>query len=193
MHRQIEHHPDRLLPTDKTVRKIARTLYEGVQNLPIISPHGHTDPAWFATNAPFDNPTDLFVTPDHYIFRMLYSQGVDLAVLGVGQTDTDPRKAWGVFAEHYYLFRGTPTRIWMNYVFKTVFNIDIELNTDTADEYYDIIAAKLSQKEYLPRALFDRFNIELLATTDSPLDDLAHHKTVKKSGWAGRVIPTFRP
>jgi glucuronate isomerase len=193
--------PNRLFPTDGAVRLLAAKLYETVKGLPIISPHGHTDPRWFAENKPFPNPTALFVQPDHYIFRMLYSQGIPLESLGIPQSgsrpsrelDTDPRVAWRIFAKNYFLFRGTPTRVWLDDVFATLFGLNERLSADNADEFYDLIAKKLNQPEFRPRALFDRFNIEVLATTDAAIDSLEHHSAIKASGWKGRVIPAFRP
>lgn len=191
-------HPDRLFSSDPAQRQMARTLYETVKDLPIISPHGHTDPSWFASNAPFANPAELLITPDHYVFRMLYSQGIPMERLGVpradgGWTETDPRKIWHLFAENYWRFRGTPSRLWHDWVYSEVFGLKVRLGPDTADHYYDVIAEKLAQDEFLPRALFERFNIEVIATTESPLDLLEHHQTIASSGWKGRVITAFRP
>ena len=188
---------DRLFPAETRQREIARALYAEIADLPIISPHGHTDPTWFSENAPFTNPTELLLAPDHYLFRMLYSQGVSLDDLGVasrnGPSKTDPRAAWRLFAEHYYLFRGTPSSIWLDHVFATVFNIDIRLEADTADHYYDVISAALATDAFRPRALFDRFNIEVIATTESPLDSLEPHRKIAASEWSGRVISAYRP
>jgi glucuronate isomerase len=188
---------NRLFPADPTARAVAAKLYETVRDLPIISPHGHTDPRWFAENKPFPNPAALFIQPDHYIFRMLYSQGVSLESLGIPQTDgkeqADPREVWRIFAKHYYLFRGTPTRLWLDYSFSTLFGLTDRLSPKNADEYYDIIARKLQTPEFLPRALFERFRIEVLATTDAAFDTLEYHQQIKASGWKGRVLPTFRP
>ncbi len=189
-------HPDRLLPTDDHQRSIARALYESVKNLPIISPHGHTDPEWFATDAPFTDPVSLFITPDHYVFRMLYSQGIELDALGIGKpalSDEEARTVWRLFAENYHLFRGTPSRIWLDHVFSEVFDIEQRLSSDTADTYFDTISAALQTDAFKPRALFDRFNIEVLATTESPLDTLPFHDQIAASEWDGRVITTFRP
>lgn len=192
-------HPDRQLPSDPSTREIARNLYAQVKNLPIISPHGHTDPAWFADNQPFGNPTDLLITPDHYIFRMLYSQGISLQQLGISpmgrenRTITDPKDVWRIFASNYHLFRGTPSRLWLDHVFAEIFDIPDQLTADTADAFYDSIDALLQTQDFLPRRLFERFNIELLATTESPLDDLKHHNVILGSDWPGRVITTFRP
>jgi glucuronate isomerase len=191
-------HPDRLLPSDPETRAIARRLFGEVHALPIISPHGHTDPAWFALNQPFPDPSTLFVVPDHYVFRMLYSQGVTMESLGVpridgGPTESDPRKIWRLLARHWHLFRGTPSRLWMEHVFETVFGVTDRLTAATADAIYDRIDASLRQPEFRPRALFERFNIEAMATTESPLDTLAHHRAMRESGWRGRVIPAFRP
>jgi glucuronate isomerase len=187
----------RLFPADSTARAVAVRLYETVKDLPIISPHGHTDPRWFAENKPFPNPAALLIQPDHYIFRMLYSQGISLESLGVPQMDgkekADPKEVWRIFAKHYYLFRGTPTRLWLDYTLEKQFGLKERLNAKNADEYYDTIAAKLQTPEFLPRALFDSFRIEVLSTTDSPLDTLKFHKRIKASGWKGRVLPTFRP
>ncbi|WP_390619202.1 glucuronate isomerase [Maricurvus nonylphenolicus] len=191
-------HPDRLFPADTTTRDIARRLYGQIKDLPIISPHGHTDPSWFAENKPFENPSALLLQPDHYLLRMLYSQGIPLEAMGIrrrdgGDVESDPKKIWQLFAEHYYLFRGTPTRMWLDHVFSEVFNLDEALTADTAESYYEHINSCLQQPEFLPRALFERFNIEVIATTESPLDDLRHHQAIKDSGWQGRVITAFRP
>jgi glucuronate isomerase len=187
-------HPDRLLPAEPGTRKIARALYESVQSSPIISPHGHTQAAWFARNETFPDPATLLVQPDHYIFRMLYSQGVSLEELEIGRPELkDPRKVWSIFARHYYLFRGTPTRLWLDFVFQQLFGLKLRLSEKTADLYFDTISEKLQTPEFLPRALYERFNLEVLATTDSPLDSLAEHKAIRESKWKARILPTFRP
>lgn len=191
-------HPDRLFPADPGTRTIARALFEQIEHAPIISPHGHCDPAWFASNEAFPDPAQLFVVPDHYIFRMLVSQGVALEELGVpradgGPTETDPRKIWELFASHYHLFRGTPTRAWIDHSFETLFGISERLSADNAERYYDLIAERLKGDDFRPRALFDQFNIALLATTDGALDDLSHHSAIAQSGWNGRIVPTYRP
>lgn len=187
-------HPDRLFPCDSATREIARTIYETVRNLPVISPHGHTKAVWFRANEPFPDPAQLFVQCDHYIIRMLYSQGVPLEDFGIGQTEPkDARKAWRAFADHYYLFRGTPTRIWLDFTFQELFGLKQRLSSETADIYFDTISAKLQTPEFLPRALYDRFNLKALATTDSPLDSLEHHKAIRESDWKARIVPTFRP
>jgi glucuronate isomerase len=198
MGRTIIMQEDRLFPSDPTQRQIARRLYGAVKDLPIISPHGHTDPRWYAENTAFPDPATLFLIPDHYIFRMLYSKGVPLEKLGVpredgGLTETDPRKIWRLFAENYYLFRGTPSRMWLEHVFFFLFGIDQRLNPANADEIYDKLAAALKKPEFRTRALFDRFNIEALATTDSPLSSLEYHKQIAASDWKGKVVPAFRP
>jgi glucuronate isomerase len=177
---------------------LARALYQTVRGLPIISPHGHTDPAWYAANDPFPDPARLLIVPDHYIFRMLVSQGVRLEDLGVprldgGPVEEDPRAIWRRFAERYYLFRGTPTRLWLDYTFQHLFGIDEPLCADTADTQYDHIEACLKRDEFRPRALYERFNIEVIATTEGALDPLDHHKSIRASGWNGRVLTTYRP
>jgi glucuronate isomerase len=185
---------DRLFPADDRTRTIARRLYQGIRTLPIVSPHGHTQASWFARNEPFPNPVKLFVQPDHYVFRMLYSQGVTMEELEIGEDEIEqPREVWRIFASHYYLFRGTPTRLWLDYAFQELFGLTERLSERTADRYYDTIAAKLATPQFLPRALYDRFGIEVLATTDSPLDMLEHHEAILHSGWKGRILPTFRP
>ncbi|NNE54083.1 MAG: glucuronate isomerase [Sulfitobacter sp.] len=173
----------------------AQSLYEGIRDLPIISPHGHCDPAWFARNEAFANPAELLVIPDHYVFRMLYSQSIPLEDLGIGPAGqaADPRAVFRTFAANWHLFLGTPSRIWMEYVLGKTLGVETALSADTADQIYDRIAERLAQPEFRPRALFERFNIAVLATTDGALDDLAHHAAIHQSGWDGRVIPTFRP
>lgn len=186
-------HPDRLLPSDPATRAVARSLYQSVRDLPIISPHGHTDPEWWATDAPFGNASELLLHPDHYVFRMLHSQGVALEALGIGNPSADPRESWRLFAERYHLFRGTPSRMWLDWVFAESFRIDVQLEAATADHYYDTITAALATPEFRPRALFERYNIEVIATTEGPLDDLRHHQAIRESGWGGRVITAYRP
>lgn len=191
-------HHDRLFSSDPAQRAIARRLYAEIGDLPILSPHGHTDPAWFASNTPFANATKLLLVPDHYVFRMLYSQGVSLDALNIPRRDgtpgqVDPREAWRVFAQNFYLLRGTPSSMWMNHVFHEVFGLRVRLDASTADLYYEHITEALKTAEFRPRALFDRFNIELIATTESPLDTLQHHAAIRDSDWNGRVITAYRP
>ena len=188
---------DRLFPVEPSVRALARALYAEVRDLPIVSPHGHTDPRWFAENGRFSDPAQLLIVPDHYIFRMLVSQGVRLEDLGVaptgGAAETDGRRIWRLFSSNYHLFRGTPTRSWLDHTFATLFGIDEPLGEATADAYYDRIAACLADDAYRPRALYERFGLEVLATTEGALDDLRWHRAIAESGWRGRVITTYRP
>lgn len=197
MARPLIFHDDRLFPADERTRSIARELYSAVQALPIISPHGHTDPSWFATNAPFQDATDLLLAPDHYLFRMLYSQGISLDRLKVrskaGVPATDPREAWRLLASNFHLFRGTPSWIWLNHVFSKVFGIEVFLGAETSDFYFDTINEALATEAFRPRALFDRFNIETLATTEGPHETLEHHRAIRQSGWGGHVITAYRP
>jgi glucuronate isomerase len=191
-------HPDRLLPIEPGARAMARRLYDRVAGLPILSPHGHTDPRWYAEDAAFPDPATLFVKPDHYVFRMLYSQGVRLEDLGIarrdgGEVETDGRKIWRLFARHWPLFRGTPTRLWYEDSLERVFGITERLDENSADRLYDAIAARLAEPDFRSRALYKRFNIEAIATTDGALDDLAAHDKILTSGWSGRVLPTYRP
>jgi glucuronate isomerase len=190
--------PDRLFPVESRLRDMARAFYESVHDLPIISPHGHCEPRWFAENRRFPNPAELLVIPDHYLFRMLASQGVALTDLGISctdgsETEADPRAIWRRFAAHYYLFRGTPSAMWLDHTFEHLFGIDEILSADTADTYYDHIDGCLGRDEFRPRALFERFNVECLATTDAATDDLAWHQQLKISGWSGRIVTTYRP
>jgi len=200
MRQSLVLHPDRLFPSDQTQRAIARELYGGVKDLPIVSPHGHTDPNWFAENTPFPDPAELMIKPDHYVFRMLYSQGMRLEDLGlqpVKKTDrhveTNPREVWRRFAENYHLFRGTPSQLWHDWVYKELFDLDERLGAENADYYYDAISENLSTPQFRPRALMDSLNIEVIATTEGALDPLQAHATLKSLDWGKRVITTFRP
>lgn len=189
---------DRLFPIESTARGVARSVYETVRTLPIVSPHGHTDPRWYAEDAAFTDPAQLFVVPDHYVFRMLCSQGIPLTALGVprvdgGLTETDGRKIWRLFAENFHLFRGTPSRLWVEQSFADVFGLTKRFSTETADEFYDHIKDCLARPEFRPRALFERFGIEVIATTESPLDELKWHEMIRRSGWTGRVVTAYRP
>ena len=187
-------HEDRLFPAEPGARKIAKALYAHVKSLPIVSPHGHTQAAWFANNEPFPDPAKLFVQPDHYVYRMLLSQGIPMEALEIGEPAMkDARKVWRIFASNYYLFRGTPTRMWLDFAFQELFGLEERLTEKTADLYFETISAKLRTPEFLPRALYERFNLEVLATTETPLDSLADHKAIRASGWKARIIPNFRP
>jgi glucuronate isomerase len=190
-------HEDRFFDPDPQVRRIARELFEGTRGLPLVCPHGHVDARLLAENEPFPEPGELLITPDHYIFRMLYSRGVPMEKLGLPTRDGSPverdgRRIWQIFADHYYLFRGTPTGVWLDYELAVVFGIAERLNSESAQRIYAEIVERLASPEFRPRALFERFNIEVLATTDKATDSLEHHRALRAS-WDGRVIPTFRP
>ena len=190
--------PDRLFPVEPRLRDLARAFYDSVRDLPIISPHGHCEPRWFAENKRFPNPAELLVIPDHYLFRMLASQGVALTDLGIpradaGGTEQDPRVIWQRFAAHYHLFRGTPSAMWLDHSFEHLFGIDEVLSADTAEAYYNHIDGCLGRDEFRPRALFDQFNVEVLATTDAATDPLDWHRQIRDSGWGGRIVTTYRP
>ncbi|GAB3622005.1 glucuronate isomerase [Mariniluteicoccus endophyticus] len=194
---KLELHPDRLFPVDAGVRDVTRRLYAEVADLPIISPHGHVPPVWLAEDVPFGDPTELLITPDHYVNRLLHASGVGLADLGVGRSDMDAeasRKAFRLLCEHWSVFRGTPVRAWFEAILADAFGVDQVPARDTADAIYDTIAAKLTMPQFRPRALFDAFGIEVLATTDDPCDDLVHHAALAADeSFTGRVLPTFRP
>ena len=191
-------HPDRFFPPDPAERRAARAVYEDTAGLPIVSPHGHVDPALLAEDRPFPEPTGLLITPDHYVFRMLHSRGVPLDALGVpradgSRADVAPREVWRTFCAHWHLFAGTPTRAWLEYELHELFGVGVVPSTETAGRIYDQAAERLVSPEYRPRALFERFGIEVLATTDAATSDLRHHAALARDGWGGRVIPTFRP
>ncbi len=194
-----ELHPDRYFDPEPSHRKIARELYESVADLPIVSPHGHVNPQLFADDtATFGSPADMFIIPDHYVFRMLYSQGIPLEDLGVprvdgGPVETDHRKIWQIFAENFHLFRGTPSGAWLMQELYEVFGVEQKLTGESAQDVYDHIEEKLALPGFRPRQLFETFNIEVLCTTDAASDTLAHHQTIRDSGWSGTVLPTFRP
>ncbi|MDF2993032.1 MAG: glucuronate isomerase [Microbacterium sp.] len=184
--------PDRLLPADPRTREIARGLYESVQDLPIISPHGHVPVEWLRDDTAFADPASLLVTHDHYVTRLLHASGVDYARLGLGGHAADPREVWRILASNWQLFAGTASGYWIEEELAQVLDIGVELSAETADEVYDRIAEKLLSPGYRPRALFERFGIDVLATTDDPLDDLAAHDALR-GALPGRVLPTFRP
>jgi glucuronate isomerase len=191
--------PYRYLSPDPGQRQVAYDLYTTVKDLPLVCPHGHVNPQIFADdNTTFGSPTELLLIPDHYIFRMLYSQGVKLEDLGIprrdgGATESDPRKIWQSFAENFHLFRGTPTGVWLTDEFANVFGITEKLTEDNAQEIYDHIERKLKSPEFKPRKLYEQFNIEVLCTTDAASNILEHHQKIRDSGWNGCILPTFRP
>lgn len=191
-------HNDRFFDPNPSVRRVARRLYNAINDLPIVGPHGHVDPRRLAEDAPFPEPTALIIQPDHYVFRLLYSQGIALEDLGLPArdgtpVDTDPRAVWQRFAEHYYLFDGTPTGAWLDYEFYHVFGLRETLTGHSAQRIYDQILEQLQQPDFRPRALFEQFGIEVLTTTDPAHASLEHHQTLHDDGWAGRVRPCFRP
>ena len=190
-------HPDRLLPVEASERAIAQRLYDAVRDLPVISPHGHVDPWLLLENKPFPDPATLLVTPDHYVTRLLHADGVGLEALGVGQgplSEHASRLAWRLMCERWNLYRGTPVRFWLEAELAEIFGVTMRPSAQTADAIYDQVAELLRQDDYRPRALFDRFRIQVLATTDDPCSDLAAHAALTADpAWSGRVIPTFRP
>lgn len=192
-------HPERYFSTNPIIRKIALELYERVAALPIVSPHGHVDPRLFSDpHATFGSPVDLFILPDHYLTRMLYSKGIPLEKLGVarrdgGETERDHRAIWRLFCANFHLFRGTPSGLWLTDELSAVFGVAEKPTAANADQLYDTLSEKLTRPDYRPRALFERFNIEVLATTDAATDTLQPHQAIRDSGWGGRILPTFRP
>lgn len=185
--------PDRLLPADPTTRAVARELYQQVSEAPIISPHGHVPAALLLDDEPFTDAAQLFVTKDHYVTRLLHAFGVDLGTLGVNGP-AEPRAVWAALAHHWHRFAGTASAYWLRDELQSVFGIDEELGDDNADAVFDAIAARLAEPAFRPRALLDRFGIEVLATTDDPLDDLSAHRALAADpSFKGRVLPTFRP
>lgn len=190
---------DRYFSPDPAQRRVARELYERVQALPLICPHGHVDPRLFA-NPDYDlgSPVDLLIIPDHYIFRMMYSQGISMESLGIprkdgGAVEMDHRKIWQTVCDNWHLMRATPTGIWLRDELRDVFGITLKMNSENAQDIYSAIAEKLMQDDFRPRRLFESFNVEVLATTDAATDTLEHHQKIRESGWSGRVVPTFRP
>ncbi|HKN46040.1 MAG TPA: glucuronate isomerase, partial [Propionibacteriaceae bacterium] len=194
---ELSLHPDRLLPAEPGVRSTARELYESVKDLPIISPHGHVPPQWLADDIPFSDPTSLLITPDHYVNRMLHARGVELSALGVAQdtmTEQQSRDAFRILCSHWGVYRGTHVRYWLDDQLAGIFGVKVRPSAETADQIYDQIASCLASPEFKPRALYEKFKIEVLATTDDPCDDLSAHQFLRNDGtWQGRVMPTFRP
>ena len=191
-------HPDRALPADPTSRRLAREIFAHTRDLPLVSMHGHVDPALLADDEPFPDPAALLVVPDHYLVRMLVSQGVPQDALGVPRRDgtsveTDPRAIWRTFASRWHLFRGTPTRLWLEHELVEVFGVDEPLSAASADRVYDHLVDCLARPEFRPRALFERFNLEILSTTDAADSGLEDHARLAADGWGERVVPTFRP
>ena len=193
---------DRFFSGSSAQRSVARTLFESVADLPLICPHGHVDPLLFAdASYHFSSPAEFFLIPDHYVFRMLYSQGVPLEAQGVpmnegediGTVESDHRKIWQTFAENYHLFQGTPTGLWLRDELHDLFGITEKLTPANAQAIYDRISDRLAAPDFTPRKLYDRFQVEALTTTDAATDTLEHHKTIRESDWSGRIYPTFRP
>jgi glucuronate isomerase len=191
--------PDRFFDPDPAQRRVARELYALVSDVPLICPHGHVDPHLFVDgDATFGTPADLLIIPDHYVFRMLYSQGISMESLGVprldgGPVEQDHRRIWQIFADNFYLFRGTPSGVWLTQELIEVFGVKQKLSGETAQAIYDQIEEKLTSPEFRPRALFERFNIEVLSTTDAATDALEAHEAIRESGWGGDLRPAFRP
>jgi glucuronate isomerase len=198
IHQVLSLNEDRFFDSDPSIRAAARALYDETRDLPLVCPHGHVDASLLAHNDAFPEPATLLITPDHYIFRILYAQGVSMESLGIPTRDGTPyerdaRKIWQRFADRYYLFRGTPTGAWFDHELYDLFGVRVKLDSGSAGFIYDQIVERLASPEFRPRALFDRFNIEVLATTDKASASLADHAKIRDSSWGGRVVPTFRP
>ena len=191
-------HKDRFFNPNSEVREVAQKLYNRIKDLPIVCPHGHVEAKLFAENKPFPNPSELIIIPDHYVFRMLYSQGISMESLGIQRTDgepveTDPRKIWQIFCDNFFLFSGTPSGVWLQHEFSQVFDIDEKINGESAERIYDKIQDKLQSPDFLPRTLLERFNIEVLTTTNEAADSLKYHKALKNQNLTCKIIPCFRP
>ena len=193
---------DRFFSGSGTQRSVARTLFESVADLPLICPHGHVDPMLFAdASYHFSSPAEFFLIPDHYVFRMLYSQGVTLEAQGVpmnegedaSAVESDHRKIWQTFAENYHLFQGTPTGLWLRDELHDLFGITEKLTSANAQAIYDRISERLAAPDFTPRKLYEQFQVEVLTTTDAATDTLEQHKTIRESDWGGHIYPTFRP
>lgn len=190
---------DRYFSADPAQRAVARQLYASVKDLPLVCPHGHVDPRLFSIESyTWGTPVDLLIIPDHYIFRMFYSQGIALEDLGVRHqnpelVERDHRKIWQTVCDHWYLMRGTPTSLWLRDELREIFGIEEKMTSENAQRIYDAIDARLHTPDFQPRRLFERFNIEVLATTDPATASLEEHRLIRDSNWSGRVIPTFRP
>ena len=186
---------DRLLPIEPTVRSVARRLYDAVSDAPILSPHGHVDPRLLLDDLPFSDPVELLVRHDHYVTRMLHAAGIPLERLGLDPAvAVDPREVWLIFCSLWSRFAGTASGFWLTSILVEQFGIDEKPEFDNAGALYDVIAGALARPEFRPRALFERFGIEVLATTDDPLDELEPHRALAADpAFGGRVIPTFRP
>jgi glucuronate isomerase len=197
--KKIQLPPDRYFDPDPKQKEVAQHLYNQVANLPLICPHGHVDPRMFADpDYSFGSPADLLIIPDHYVFRMLYSQGIPLERLGIwrrdgGEVESDHRKIWQTFADNFYLFPGTPTGMWLSHELVSVFGVEEKLTGESAQRIYDQITAALASPEFRPRRLYERFKIDVLSTTDAATDSLEHHQAIRESGWKARIVPTFRP
>lgn len=195
--RRLHLDADRAFPSDPRTRAITREIFDNTGPLPLVCLHGHVEAEMLAADTPFPDPASMLITPDHYLTRMLHSTGVPLEALGVGggptPAEADPRRIWRTFCEHWAVFRGTPTRFWLTHELVEVFGATLAPSAESADALFDLVTACLAEPEFRPRALFDRFGIEVLATTDSPLADLSHHRKLAAEGWGDRVIPTFRP
>jgi len=189
----------RYFDPDPAQHQVACELHAQIAELPLICPHGHVDPCLFADpNYQFGSPAELLIIPDHYVFRMLYSQGILLESLGISKVkgqkvETDHRKIWQIFADHFFLFRGTPTGCWLNHELQTVFGVEEKLTSENAQQVYDSIDTQLKSEAFGPRRLHERFNIEVLCTTDMATDTLEHHQEIRDSGWQYKILPTFRP
>src|SRR5690242_3597419 len=154
--RALRLHPDRLLPSDPGVRVIARRLYDAVRELPIISPHGHVDPRMLLDDEPFPDPATLFVTPDHYVTRLLHANGIGLDALGVAQgplREAQAREVWRLLCTHWSIYRGTPVRWWLESELVDIFGVDLTPSAESADTIYDHLAQRLATDAYRPRAL----------------------------------------
>ncbi|HEY3436537.1 MAG TPA: glucuronate isomerase [Actinotalea sp.] len=191
-------HPDRALPVDPGQRAVAKEIYAQTASLPLICMHGHVEAEAFAENRPFADPAQLLVVPDHYVTRMLVSQGAAPESLGIprvdgGPVEADSREIFRRFCAGWKLYRGTPSRYWLEHELVNVFGVDVEPSLESADVIFDQVAARIAEPDFRPRQLLDRFSIELIATTDAATSRLEHHATLATEGLGGRVIPTFRP
>ncbi len=189
-------HADRLFPADLSTRMLARRLYESVRGLPLVCSGVVADPSWFAENPALPDPAQVFVQSDRQVWAILRGHGVAPGQLGVADDGAsiagDPASVWKVFAANYHAFRGTPTRLWHDHAFSTLFGLNERLSADNSDRFYTRVAECLAKPEFRPRALFQRFNIELLSALATPFDSLDPYLAARGS-LKGRLVPTYCP
>lgn len=179
-------HDDFLLQSATAVK----LYHDYAKGLPIVDYHSHLPPDAIASDMTFENLTSIWLAGDHYKWRALRVLGTEERYITGDATDREKFRKW---AEAVPYTLRNPLYHWTHMELKNPFGIEELLSGSNADRVFDAASEKLQAPEFSPRGSLTHFGVEMVGTTDDPVDDLHHHGAIAGSGFATKVLPTFRP